>query len=116
MTVQLERWCAKEKERCKAAGMDGIAVEMLKSRDIRITGQVLRIFNKCMESGLVPEDWKRMCQLQNNKYIKYPWQDIWKGTDQQSDGKYERTGSGGAGRIQVWKGMYRSDICIEAVG
>ena len=40
----------------KAAGMDGIAVEMLKNGCINIIDWLLRIFNKCMESGVVPED------------------------------------------------------------
>ena len=45
----------------KAAGMDGIVVEMLKKGGISIIDWLLRIFNKCMESGVVPEDWKAAC-------------------------------------------------------
>ena len=45
----------------KAAGMDGIVVEMLKNGGISIIDRLLRIFNKCMESGVVPEDWKVAC-------------------------------------------------------
>ena len=40
----------------KAAGMDGIIVGMLKNGGISIIDWLLRIFNKCMESGVVPED------------------------------------------------------------
>ena len=42
----------------KAAGMDGIVVEMLKNGGITIIDWLLRIFNKYMESGVVPEDSK----------------------------------------------------------
>ena len=35
-----------------------IVVEMLKNGDISIINWLLRIFNECMESGVVPEDWK----------------------------------------------------------
>ena len=51
----------KKMERGKAAGMDGIAVEMLKNGGISIIDWLLRIFNKCMESGAVPADWKVVC-------------------------------------------------------
>ena len=34
---------------------------MLKNRDISIIDWLLRIFSKCMESGVVPEDWKAAC-------------------------------------------------------
>ena len=37
----------------KAVGMDGIVVEMLKNGGISIIDWLLRIFNKCMESGVV---------------------------------------------------------------
>ena len=40
----------------KAADMDGIVVEVLKNGGISIIDLLLRIFNKCMESGVVPED------------------------------------------------------------
>ena len=39
----------------KVAGMDGIMVEMMKNDFL------LRIFNRCMESGVVPEDCKAAC-------------------------------------------------------
>ena len=45
----------------KAAGMDGIVAEMLKNVGISIIDWLLRIFNKCMESGIVSEDWKAAC-------------------------------------------------------
>ena len=45
----------------KAGGMDGIVVEMLKNRDISIIDWLMRIFNRCMESGVTPEDWKAAC-------------------------------------------------------
>ena len=79
----------------KAAGMNGIVVEMLKNGGIRIIDWLLRIFNKCMESGVVPEDWKaacvvpvykgrgdrRDCANYRNKYIGYSVENIWKGID-----------------------------------
>ena len=40
----------------KAAGMDGTILEVLKKGSISITDRLLRIFNKCMESGVVPLD------------------------------------------------------------
>ena len=36
-------------------------VEMLENGGINIIDWLLRIFNKCMESGVVPEDWKEAC-------------------------------------------------------
>ena len=45
----------------KAACMDGIVVEMLRSEGITVTDWLLSIFNICMESGVVPEDWKAAC-------------------------------------------------------
>ena len=42
----------------KTAGMDDIAEEMLKTGLINITDWLLRLFSRCMESGVVPEDWK----------------------------------------------------------
>ena len=39
---------------CKAAGVDGIVIEMLKNGGISIMDWLLRIFNKCIESGVVP--------------------------------------------------------------
>ena len=38
--------------------MDGVIVEMLKSRGISIIDWLLRILSRCMEPGVVPEDWK----------------------------------------------------------
>ena len=45
----------------KAASMDGIVVKMLKKGGISISDWLQRILNKCMESGVVPEDWKAAC-------------------------------------------------------
>ena len=46
----------------KATGMDGIVVEILKNGGISIIiDWLLRIFNKCMESGVAPEGWKAAC-------------------------------------------------------
>ena len=45
----------------KAAGMDGIVVKMLKNGGISIIVWLLRIFNKCMGSGVVSEFWKVAC-------------------------------------------------------
>ena len=45
----------------KAAGVDSIAVEMLRNGGIRIIDWLMRILNKCMKSGVVPEDWKAAC-------------------------------------------------------
>ena len=45
----------------KAAGRDGIVVEMLKNGGISLIDWLLRIFNNCMESGVVREDWKAAC-------------------------------------------------------
>ena len=44
----------------KAAGVDSIVV-MLKNGAIIIIDWLMRIFNKCMEFGVVPEDWKAAC-------------------------------------------------------
>ena len=41
----------------KAADVDGIE-GMLKNGGISVIDWLLRIFNRCMESGVVPEDWK----------------------------------------------------------
>ena len=38
----------------KTAGIYGIVEEMLKNGGNSITDWLLRIFNKCMESGVVP--------------------------------------------------------------
>ena len=40
----------------KSAGMDGIVVEMLKSGGICIVDWLVRIFKRCVESCVVPED------------------------------------------------------------
>ena len=42
----------------KAAGMDGIVVEMLKNGGISIIDWLLRILYRCKLSGVVPEVWK----------------------------------------------------------
>ena len=39
--------------------MDGTAVEMLKNGGISIIDWLLRIFNRYMETGVVPEDWSK---------------------------------------------------------
>ena len=41
--------------------MDGIVVEMLKKEGISIIDLLLRIFNICMLSGVISEDWKVAC-------------------------------------------------------
>ena len=48
----------------RAADMDGIVVKMLKNGGIRINDWLMWVFNKCMESGVVPEDWKAACIVQ----------------------------------------------------
>ena len=45
----------------KAVFMDGIVEEMLKNGGISITHWLLKILNRCMESGVVPEDWEAAC-------------------------------------------------------
>ena len=45
----------------KAAGMDGIVVEMLKNGGISIIDWLLKMFNRCITSDVVPEDWKAAC-------------------------------------------------------
>ena len=45
----------------KAAGMNGIVIEMLKSGGISIIAYLVRIFSRCMESCVVLEDWKTAC-------------------------------------------------------
>ena len=45
----------------KAAGMDGTVIEVLKNGGISITDWLLRIFNKYIEYGVVPEDWRAAC-------------------------------------------------------
>ena len=42
----------------KAAGMDGLVVKIFKKGGINIIDWLMRIFNKCMGSVVVPEDWK----------------------------------------------------------
>ena len=39
----------------KATGMDHIVIEMLKTRGISLIDLLLRIFNRCMESSVVPK-------------------------------------------------------------
>ena len=36
-------------------------LEMLKNGSISIIGRLLKIFNRCIESGIVPEEWKAAC-------------------------------------------------------
>ena len=97
----------------KATGMDGFVVEMLKNSGISINDWLLRIFNKCMESGVVPEDWKAACIVPVYKgkgdprnFANYRGISIFSmprkmyGRDLiSSDRKYKRAGSGGARRI-----------------
>ena len=42
----------------KAAGMNSTVVEMLKNGGISIIDWLLKIFNRCMESSVVSEDFK----------------------------------------------------------
>ena len=41
--------------------MNGVVVEMLKSEGISVIDWLLRIFNRCRESGVASEDWKEVC-------------------------------------------------------
>ena len=43
------------------AGIDDVVVEVLKNEGISITDWLLRIFNRYMEPGIVPEEWKVAC-------------------------------------------------------
>ena len=45
----------------KTTEVDGIVVEILKNGGIGIIDWLLRIFNICMESCVVPDDWKAAC-------------------------------------------------------
>ena len=54
-------------EREEATGADDAAVELLKYGVDCIIKLLLRIFNKCMNIGTAPEDWKVVCFLVNNK-------------------------------------------------
>ena len=45
----------------KVAGMDGIVVEMLNKGGISIIDWLLKIFNICMESGVVTDDRNAAC-------------------------------------------------------
>ena len=51
----------KKRNGSKAAGMDGISEKRMKNRDISIIDWLLRTFNRCMKSGVVPEDLKAAC-------------------------------------------------------
>ena len=42
----------------KAAGMDEIAEEMIKSGGDKVVDWILRLYNMAFESGVVPEDWR----------------------------------------------------------
>ena len=52
----------KKMKRGKAAGMNGIAVEMLKYGGVSLVNW-LRIFNRCMELRVVSENWKITCTI-----------------------------------------------------
>ena len=45
----------------KKPGLDGIMVKILKNGGISIIDWLLRIINRCMESGVVPEYWNAAC-------------------------------------------------------
>ena len=45
----------------KKPGLDGIMVKILKNGGISIIDWLLRIINRCMESGVVPEHWNAAC-------------------------------------------------------
>ena len=47
----------------KAGVMDGIVIEMLNNGGISITDWLLRIFNRCMESGGLEGSVYRLCIL-----------------------------------------------------
>ena len=42
----------------KALGLNGIAVVLLTHGDHIVIEMLLRVFDKYMEEGIVPEDWK----------------------------------------------------------
>ena len=42
----------------KVAGIDSTVVEVLKNGGISIIYWLLRIFSRCMEADVVPEDWE----------------------------------------------------------
>ena len=54
----IKKWKAR-----KAAGMDGIVEEMLKFGDVIIIDWLVNIFNRRMELGAVPENWKECCRV-----------------------------------------------------
>ena len=43
----------------KVAGVDDAVIEMMKTGGISIIDRLLRIFNICMESGVVLDYWER---------------------------------------------------------
>ena len=51
----------KKVKRGKAAGLDGVAAEMMKEGGECMLEWIVRLFNVCLNSGEVPEDWKRAC-------------------------------------------------------
>ena len=80
----------------KAAGIYGIFVEMLKNGGICKIDWLLRIFNRCMESGVVLEGWKVACivpvyerkgdrrdcaNYRGISILNIPGKNIWKGND-----------------------------------
>ena len=67
--VREEIMCAlKEMKGGKTAGMDSIAVEMLKNGGISIIDCLLRVLNRCMEAGVVSENWKTECIIPAYKW------------------------------------------------
>ena len=78
-----------------AAGVDGIVVALLKSACISISDWSLRVFNRCMESGVVPEEWKAACTVPVYRCTGK----IYGKVLISSDRKYEWAGSEGAKRI-----------------
>ena len=45
----------------KTAGMNDIVVEIMKNGGISVIDWLVRTINRCMGSGVVPEDWKATC-------------------------------------------------------
>ena len=94
--------CTKEDD------MDGI-IEMLKNVGTSISDWLLRIFNRCIESSVVPEGWKAACivPIYTGKGDRRECAN-YRGINILSipgkiyglirDGKYEKRGSGGARR------------------
>ena len=53
-------WVLKKMRDGKADGMDGIVKDVLKNEGIRMIDWLLRISNRCNESGVVKEDYTRV--------------------------------------------------------